>query len=521
MDLLARRDFLKFMGAGSAASLLACAGSAEGAADFTPMAPTNKDGVNLVEGLHYQLLIAYGDRINKAGDSFGFDNDFIACLPGNGKDEVILWVNHESISPFLMHGNREVKRPAELMRMERESVGGSILSLRKEDGRYLVNFDHPLNRRLHADTSIPFAGGGPIMGSDFAVGTLANCAGGVTPWGHILTAEENYHNFFGEVTFPNGERDYKPVSTFGWQLEEMRPPEHYGWVVEVNPLTGEAVKLVPLGRFAHECATCVGSKEEPVVVYSGDDSADECLYKFIAHKPGSLTEGDLYVAQLETGKWLLLDNEKSPALKGHFKDRNDMLVRTREAAHLVGGTPLARPEDIEVHPSTGDVYVCLTNNVAKGDYHGTILKITETAGNHKSLTFKHETFLAGGEEKGFSSPDNMVFDRKGNLWFTCDVSGSAMHKEPYTVYGNNGLYYVAMSGPLAGLPRRIASAPIDAEFTGPCFSPDGRELFLSVQHPGVKFRNGKFSSNWPDGADNKPRSGVITINGPLLDALVG
>lgn len=520
MDNWTRRRFLTFMGAGSAAPFIQACSKESG--PFKPLGPTLKDDLVLVPGLQARLLIAYGDPINKNGDTFGYDNDYIACVTDTSEDDIFLWVNHESVKPFLMHGLPPLEtRKEPYIQKEREAVGGSILKLKRKHGQFELDIDDPHNRRVHADTPIPFKGGGPLMGATEGKGTLANCAGGVTPWDTFLTCEENYYKFYGEVSFPNGQRKYDDVARYYWEKNDPRPPEHYGWVVEVDPRTGESAKLLGLGRMAHECATCVGSKDERTVVYTGDDLADECLYKFIADKPGSLEHGKLYVAHLPSGSWLLLDHEQNPKLKGHFKDRTDMLVRTREAARLAGGTPLARPEDIEIHPATGDVFVCLTNDDQKKNYHGSILRIREEGGNHHALKFSHDTFLAGGEENGFSSPDNLVFDRKGNLWFTCDVSESKINKGVYKPFGNNGLFYVPMSGPAAGRPMRVASAPIDAELTGPCFSPDGRQLFLSVQHPGSASKPGKMTSQWPDGAGSKPRPGVVIIDGPLMDALVG
>ena len=147
------------------------------------------------------------------------------------------------------------------------------------------------------------------------------------------------------------------------------PPEHYGWVVEVNPLTGESKKLVALGRFMHECATIQELNDGRLVVYTGDDTNNQCLYKFISDKPGSLKEGKLYVASLEQKKWLSLDINDNEALKEHFKTQTQVQIRTREAAHFIGATPLDRPEDIDIDPITGDVLLSLTNNKDKGNAH--------------------------------------------------------------------------------------------------------------------------------------------------------
>ncbi len=258
------------------------------------------------------------------------------------------------------------------------------------------------------------------------------------------------------------------------------------------------------------------------MVYSGDDSNDECLYKFISEQPENLRDGKLYVANTEKGEWISLVYEEQPILQEKFKNQTEVLVRLRQAAKLVGGTPLNRPEDIEIDPLTGDVLVALTNNKPKGDYLGEILKIEEADNTDKtSLTFKASTYLAGGEETGFACPDNMAFDPAGNLWFTSDISGSAMNKEPYLPFGNNGLFLVPSWGANKGKVLQIASAPVDAEFTGPFFAPDGQTLFLSVQHPGERSPSlSELTSNWPNGKGEIPKPSVVCISGKALDDLI-
>jgi secreted PhoX family phosphatase len=79
------------------------------------------------------------------------------------------------------------------------------------------------------------------------------------------------------------------------------PPEHYGWVVEIDPISGEAKKHTSMGRMAHECATTTSAKDGRVVVYTGDDTVNEHLYKFISDSQDNLNKGTLYVANLEAG----------------------------------------------------------------------------------------------------------------------------------------------------------------------------------------------------------------------------
>ena len=98
---------------------------------------------------------------------------------------------------------------------------------------------------------------------------------------------------------------------------------------------------------------------------------------------------------------------------------------------------------------------------------------------------------------------------------TNDISEDEVGNTPYKQFGNNALFYIPMSGSDAGVATRVAQAPMDAEFTGPCFSPDGKTLFLSVQHPGAKTSDlKKLSGHWPDGGESIPRPSVVAIKIP-------
>lgn len=521
MDLN-RRDFVKFMGGTTAAlSPLVFFGcqkdtkksDSNDKSAFNGICFSDKDDFVLADGFEYDIILSFKDKISD-NDTFGANNDYTCPIVLN-KNEVILWVNHEY--PDLLVGSKYEKgmnRTKQMIDSERYSCGGSLVHLKKEGKNWKVQFNSKYNRRITGETKIPLISQRAIEGSKIAEGTFANCAGGKTPWNTILTCEENYHNFYGERTFP--ERKLKE-SRLGWDKYYQNPPEHYGWVVEVNPITGDAKKLTGLGRFSHECATCIPTKDGRVAVYSGDDKNSEFLYKFISKKGDSLEEGELFVADIKKGKWISMDIEKQPKLKKVFKDQTEVLIQCRQAGRLLGATQLDRPEDIEINPKNGDVFICLTNNKEKNNYHGSILKITEENGDHGSMTFKAQDFLVGGED--FSCPDNLAFDSKGNLWFATDISGDSMNKMPYAMFKNNGLFYVPMSGKEAGKVIQVASAPTDAELTGISFAPDGKTMFLSVQHPGEKSESlSKLRSHWPKGGAELPLSSVIEIRGPYLDS---
>jgi len=451
--------------------------------NLVPVVPTEIDDLVLMQGLSYDILVRWGDAISNK-DRFGFNNDFIQFLEQDKPDEALLWVNHEYIKRLFVTGD---VAPENITKAQIENemyeVGGSIIKIKQTNGTWQL-IENAQNKRINGLTNIPFNWDEPIAGATSGMGTLGNCSGGLTPWGNILTCEENYDGFYGETGYDEDGTPIHLESSLKWEQHfPENKPEHYGWVVEVNPNTGEAQKHIALGRFMHECAKVHELADKRLVVYSGDDANDRCFYKFV----GSQTE---------------------------------VLVRARESSLLVGGSMLARPEDIEIDPITGDILVALTNNTPKGNYYGSILKLSENDG-YDGLTFESDTHLAGGEAMGFACPDNMAFDQRGNLWFTSDMSGSVMNKPPYEAFKNNGLFFVPRTGDRAGEIIQVASAPIHAEFTGPCFSPDGKTLFLSVQHPGEYSPSlEELSSHWPDGGNELPKSSVVCIQGEALQAIM-
>ncbi len=513
---LQRRDFLQFLGIsglGFSASHDVLAKIPETKPFKLPsLPPSHQDEVRLVDGLKFEILIRWGEKIN-AKEKFGFNNDFIA-FHSLEKDRALLWVNHESVNSLFINGTKRTKENIDLERLE---VGGSILEIKKTNSRWEFVKDSPFNRRLDATTKIPFAWPEKIMDADTAIGTMAGCAGGYTPWGTFLSCEENYDMFWGER---DRKGNTKTQAWMRWNEVYPLPPEHYGWVVEINPKSGDAKKLVSLGRMAHECAAVTKAKNGKVVAYTGDDTINEHLYKFISNSNDSLESGKIYVANLEKGEWISLNLVDQPLLQKHFKTQTEVQIWMREAAKIVGATPLDRPEDIEFDPLTGNVLITLTNNKVNKNFYGSILKISEKDNDPGSLTFNHDTFISGGKETGFACPDNMVFDPQGNLWFTTDIAGDAIGNGPYEGFGNNSLFVFLRSGPSKGRLIRVATAPNDAEFTGPCFSPDYKTLFLSVQHPGEESSSLKnLTSHWPDGGTSIPQPCVITIQGPLLNQI--
>jgi secreted PhoX family phosphatase len=80
-----------------------------------------------------------------------------------------------------------------------------------------------------------------------------------------------------------------------------------------------------------------------------------------------------------------------------------------------------------------------------------------------------------------SCPDTLAFDARGVLWIGTDVSSAQLGKGEMARLGNNQLL---ACNPDTGEVRRFLTGPVGCELTGATFTPDGRTLFVNIQHPG-------------------------------------
>jgi len=520
---------------------------------------------------------------------FGYNNDFIGYvgLPfgSDNPDHGLLCINHEYTSEEVMFPDNGASQSEEQINIELAAHGGTIVEVRRENGRWSVVRDGQYNRRITAGSTYMELTG-PAAGHDRlktsadlsgkrCIGTINNCAGGMTPWGTYLMAEENFHGYFsGSVDGHPEERNHKrygvPGGWYAWAKHHKRfdvnaePNEanRFGWVVEVDVLdpTSTPKKRTALGRFKHEGAEPIVNGDGRVVVYMGDDQRFDYLYKFVSERrydPGNrdanmdiLDDGTLFAARFNedgTLDWLPLIHGYGPlTAENGFHSQADVLVETRVAADLLGATPMDRPEDVDPHPETGKVYVMLTNNTRRqtdavdaanprGPNHfGHVVELTPPNGDHDALTYTWDLMIVAGDpakpEVGakyhpatsangwFGSPDNCTVDSAGRLWISTD-QGSGWSKA-----GNaDGLYGVETEGDLRGYSKMFFRCPIGAELCGPRFTPDTTALFLAVQHPatdGTKDfpgfeRASTFSdpaTRWPDFADGMPpRPSVVVI----------
>ena len=496
---------------------------------FEPIPPSSEDELILPNGFKYDVIRKWGDMISDK-DHFGYNNDFVTFLPfknsdgTTNKNDGIMFVNHEYPIPLFVSGYTPEdhkagrKKTEEQIIMEKRSVGFSIFRLSKHNGKWEFVNDEKYNRRIDALSNIKLsgiaAGSSEVKFANECSGTIGNCSGGVSPWGTVLSGEENF-------------QDYPDENIYRWNDSKTKlVDEHYGWIVEIDPFDKNSVpkKRTSLGRFRHENISFVISTDKRVVAYMGDDKEDECVYKFISAekfdplKPDSnsdiLDKGELYAADFENNRWIHLDIEKNEELRKEFSSQAETLVNCDRACKTAGATPCNRCEDIEISPADKSVYIAFTNNKPKDDYHGSIIRLIEKNSDHTSIEFRWEIFAAGGVDSGFSCPDNLYFDSNSNLWVLCDIASGSINKGVYAPFRNNSLFMIPTSGNSKGKAFRFAAGPKDTEMCGTCFSPDESAMFLSIQHPGentLSLTNP--TSRWPDFGNELPKPAVVAITG--------
>jgi hypothetical protein len=628
------------------------------------------------------VIVRWGDRVfPNPEEYFGYNNDYTGFIPiGRTADEGYLWVNHEYVSypfsplapetpadvaslqssfPLVIGWSLPSTRNIEVDGEFLYNIGGSVvrISKRNNDGRFVIVPDAK-NRRIHglsglginsqrtdgyqtitswgtrsyqqgdqnyligtgatATEVFPISSDG--LGNQI-IGTGFNCSGGTTPWGTIMTAEENFQGsstFFVGVTesvLPNGTQTSYTTGTTGQTFGLVG--EKYGWMAEIDPANPSfrPRKHTNLGRYRHENITMRVEAGKPLIAYMGDDRRGGHTWKFVS--AGTVTSptdkansslfenGTLYVARYNsngTGQWipLVLTTPTNPippstlasveiaalgkatrngrlplpkrnGIAGETTDGGSFNIETTNeattlpdyqnktlanfyttqgavlcdaflAANLAGGTPTARPEDLEVHPTTKEVFIAYTDGAPGGDGYpdsrifvvskyspavnagqpsGELFKIIEGSADGAGTTFSWQRLAKGGEEgaepgSGFANVDNLAFDSQGNVWGVTDMSTAAhngfdvgaaaqprviehtvvgasspsqtdSNKNAETsnligVFGNNWLFFIPMSGPRAGQVLPFAYGPVRCELTGPTFL--GDTLIIAVQHPG-------------------------------------
>ena len=572
--------------------------AAESRYKFEELTWGNDETHHIAEGYNADILLRWGDPITedaaefdpqaqtaeKQLKQFGYNNDYVGFAeiePGRG----MLCVNHEYTNEEVMFPGLGRQDKAgftgmtpELVEIEMAAHGGTVVEIFKgDDGKWAVDRSSPRNRRITPlNTEMTFSG--PAAGHERmktnadptgmkVIGTLNNCAGGMTPWGTYLMAEENFHGYFWtEKLDAEGDADLSeqpdaakmkrygvPGMWYAWGRyndrfnidKEPNEPNRFGWIVEVDPMdpTATPVKHTALGRFRHEGAETTVASDGKLVIYTGDDNRFDYQYKYVSNGTVSddreansalLSDGTLYVARFNedgTIDWLALVHGEGPlTAENGFNDQADVLIDTRLAADLLGATPMDRPEDAQPR-GDGTAYIMLTNNTKRKpdqvnaanprpeSSFGHIIEIKEADGNHSATSGTWDILVKCGDptiaevgaqwnpetsENGwFGSPDNCAIDADGRLWISTDQGGGWGKTGK-----SDGLYALETEGELRGHSKLFFRCPVGGELCGPYFADNSETLFLAVQHPGTDgtkdFKGFERASTFEDPATRWP-----------------
>ncbi len=310
------------------------------------------------------------------------------------------------------------------------------------------------------------------------------------------------------------------------------------------------------------------------------DPADAKPANRLAAGDKYLDKGTLYVARFKddgTGEWLALSMD-NPVIAGssyfEFRNEAEVAIFTRLAADAVGATKMDRPEWAGVNPKNGEVYITLTNNSnrtpattdaanpraytdlkagkeQKGNVNGHIVRLAEKA--PADTVFQWDIYLFAAEagadkstinlsnlsdENDLSSPDGLVFSKAtGVCWIQTDDGaytdqtncmllaalpgqrGDGARKT--LTHGDRQVTTHVGKAQTPATLKRFLVGPRGAEITGITETPDGRAIFVNIQHAGENTRMAdvndptKYESQWPSnagyGAGKRPRSATIVV----------
>ncbi|WP_300061146.1 PhoX family phosphatase [uncultured Roseobacter sp.] len=538
----------------------------------------NDEKHHIADGYNADILLRWGDPItadapefdvmNQTAEAqlkqFGYNNDYVGFTALNEDGtRGLLCVNHEYTNeevmfPGLGRQDRDgfTGMTKELVDIEMAAHGGSVVEIGQgEDGKWALVRDSQYNRRI-TPLNTEMTMSGPAAGHTrvktnadpegmTVIGTVNNCAGGMTPWGTYLMAEENFHGYFWtDKVDAEGKPDISaqpeaasmkrygvPGGWYAWGKfhdrwnidKEPNEPNRWGWIVEVDPRNPDAtpIKHTAMGRCRHEGAETTISSSGKLVIYSGDDNRFDYLYKYVSTEDvteensvfGSslMSDGTLYVARFDadgTITWMPLVHGEGPlTAENGFNDQGDVMIDTRLAADLLGATPMDRPEDANPGPN-GTAYVMLTNNTRRQpdqvnaanprpeSSFGHIIEIKEDGEDHASPKGTWSILVKCGDPTIEEVGAQWNPETSENGWFgspdncAIDTEGRLwISTDQGSSWGktgkSDGLYALETQGDLRGHSKLFFRCPVGGELCGPYFHDSGETLFLAVQHPGT------------------------------------
>ncbi len=396
---------------------------------FGPLIADSEKLLDLPAGFSYSVISSLG---NVMSDGFHVPDraDGMGCLPLT-EDTVALIRNHELKPKHLKTSPKSIQQ-----HKTANTYGQNAEGIALPGGTSTIIYNVK-NKRVEKEFLS-------------LVGTIRNCAGGITPWGTWLSCEESVTKVGSESNKDHGYIFEVPATATG--------------VIEAKP-------LFAMGRFNHEAAAV---DPKTGIVYLTEDRGDSLFYRFIPNVYGELDKGGqlqalklkgmakfdsrnwdkkrISLGDWHQAEWIDLDQPESP---------NDDL---RNRGYEAGATLFARGEGI--HWGEGELYFCCTNGGEK--QLGQIMRFqpdsNDVAGGRLQL------FLESEDETLYNFGDNLTVTPFGHL-IVCE--------DQYTDVVDNHLRGVTPDGKL----YNFAKLRAQTELAGACFSPDGKTLFVNVYSP--------------------------------------
>jgi len=320
-------------------------------------------------------------------------------------------------------------------------------------------------------------------------GTLANCAGGVTPWGTWLSCEEG-------VVSPALRHLPLPTRQYFWNIGQAQ--KEHGFVFEV-PAEGIAQPrpIRPMGQFYHEAAAI--DPRSGIAYMTEDLSPKAGFYRYVPERPGELASGRLQMLSVESGRdmrdgvaarrnlpvsWVDIGEPERGFTRGNRE--GDGVVTQGLTA---GGSAFIGLEGCAFEQ--GRIY--FTSKLG-GQANAGYVFVYDPGEEVISLVFESPS------DDYLSGPDNIVPSPRGSLVICEDrVSWNRAAQSLFGLTATGALFRFCQVNPkldasFGGHDLRYTAR--NSEWAGVTFSMDGQWLFCNLYDPGVTLA---ITGPWQDG----------------------